>query len=151
MSYEGGGEVRAVLRRAADQERVASATVLADVDLTGGRYSLYRIDVTPGGGALPHFHRTFAETFTVISGRVELYDGTTWAEAHEGDHLWIPEGGIHAFRNPTDELAVLHMASIPGIRREAYFAELVAVATEGRALSPEEWTELYARHDQYMV
>lgn len=39
----------------------------------------------------------------------------------------------------------------PGAPREAYFEELAAIRAEGRHLSPDEWTELYARHDQYMV
>jgi hypothetical protein len=39
----------------------------------------------------------------------------------------------------------------PGAPREAYFEELAEIANAGRTLTPEEWTELYARHDQYMV
>ena len=39
----------------------------------------------------------------------------------------------------------------PGAPRERYFLELAEVAASGRVLTPEEWTDLYARHDQYMV
>jgi hypothetical protein len=39
----------------------------------------------------------------------------------------------------------------PGAPREAYFEELAQIAADGRQLSKEEWTDLYRRHDQYMM
>ena len=39
----------------------------------------------------------------------------------------------------------------PGAPRESYFRELAEIAASGRALSPEEWTEVWARNDQYAV
>jgi hypothetical protein len=39
----------------------------------------------------------------------------------------------------------------PAPPREAYFSELAEIARAGRTLDADEWTELYARHDQYMV
>lgn len=43
------------------------------------------------------------------------------------------------------------MFRVPGACREDYFAELVEIGHDGRQLSPQEWTDLFARHDQYMV
>ena len=124
--------------------------VLATGDDTGGRYSLYRIDLDArSGGAEPHFHTRFAESFTVLSGEVALYDGQAWVRAVTGDHLFVPERGVHGFRNDSDAPAAMLMMSTPGAPREDYFAELLEVA--GRELSPQEWTALYARHDQVMV
>ena len=141
-----------VLLRAAEGRRLLSNTVVAPPEATGGRYSLYRIDLAArAGGAKPHFHTGFAESFTVLSGEVALYDGTSWVSAVEGDHLFVPERGVHGFRNDTDAPAALLMMSTPGVRREDYFAELVEVLESGRSLSPEEWTALWARHDQVMV
>ena len=37
----------------------------------------------------------------------------------------------------------------PGTPRERYFAEVAEIDASGRTLSYDEWTELYARHDQY--
>jgi hypothetical protein len=68
-----------------------------------------------------------------------------------GDHLIVPEGGIRAFRNAGSEHASMLRMSVPGVPREGYFAAIVAVVREGRSLSAEGWTDLYARHDQYMV
>ncbi len=39
----------------------------------------------------------------------------------------------------------------PGAAREDYFEELASIRATGRTLSEEEWADLYARHDQYMV
>ena len=156
MTYVGEGEQNAVLARRAAQLRMTvgtmTARVVASGVMTGGRYSLYQLDLAPeGGGAAPHFHRTFAESFHVLSGVVRLYDGTQWTEAGPGDHLFVPEGGIHGFRNERPEPVSMLMASTPAAPREAYFAELAEIAVTGAELTPPEWTALYARHDQYMV
>jgi hypothetical protein len=39
----------------------------------------------------------------------------------------------------------------PGESRERYFEELAEIVATGRQLSDQEWTERYARHDQYMI
>jgi quercetin dioxygenase-like cupin family protein len=141
-----------VLLRAADARPLLNGTLVATSADTGGRYSLYRVDLAArSGGAAPHRHRGFAESFTVLSGQVELYDASTWVTAAEGDHLFVPELGVHGFRNVSDASAALLMMSTPGAPREDYFAELAEVRAAGRALWPDEWTALYARHDQEMV
>jgi mannose-6-phosphate isomerase-like protein (cupin superfamily) len=127
-------------------------TVVASPDQTGGRYSLYLIEMTPRGhGAAPHLHHRFTESFTVLTGTVTLYDGARWSGASAGDHLVVPERVVHGFRNDTDAPATLLMMSTPGARREDYFDDLVEIMTERRELSPEQWTALFARHDQVMV
>jgi hypothetical protein len=62
----------------------------------------------------------------------------------------VPPGGIHAFSNPEGPASMLILFA-PGAPREAYFEELAEIATSGRQLSKEEWTDLYRRHDQYMI
>jgi hypothetical protein len=62
----------------------------------------------------------------------------------------VPPGGIHAFSNPEGPASMLILFA-PGAPREAYFEELAEIATSGRPLSQEEWTDLYRRHDQYMT
>jgi mannose-6-phosphate isomerase-like protein (cupin superfamily) len=55
------------------------------------------------GGAAPHFHRTFSESFYILSGTVALYDGASWTDGTAGDFHYAPEGGIHAFRQLSDQ------------------------------------------------
>jgi len=156
MSYTGIGETNGVIVTAASVERVpirlSAVSYVAPGSLTDGRFGLFRYDMGPkAGGPGPHFHRTFSESFYVLSGTVRLYDGRAWAEGREGDLFHVPDGGIHAFRNDADAAASMLILFAPGPPREAYFNELAEISATGRTLSPEDWTELYARHDQTMV
>jgi mannose-6-phosphate isomerase-like protein (cupin superfamily) len=109
-----------------------AASYLATGAGTNGRYGLYKWDMgTDPGGAEPHFHRTMTESFYVLSGAPELYDGATWTRGGPGDFLHVPEGGVHGFRNLTGEPASLLILFVPGAPREAYFEGLVEMA-EGR-------------------
>jgi mannose-6-phosphate isomerase-like protein (cupin superfamily) len=151
-----GGEVSAVYRpghRGPDLE-IGSAvglSYLATGASTGGDFGLYRWDSGPrSGGAAPHFHRTMSESFFVISGMVELYDGKRWIEAGPGDFVYVPEGGIHGFRNESAEPASMLILFSPGAPREGYF-EAIAERVAGRPYTEDEWTELCERHDNYFV
>jgi mannose-6-phosphate isomerase-like protein (cupin superfamily) len=134
-----------------DNPSGGGAAYLAPGSLTAGDYGLFRWDMpaTPSGPA-PHFHRTMSEAFFVLEGAVRLFDGEHTVQARAGDFLYVPPGGIHAFRNESGEPASMLILFAPGAPREAYFEELAEVARSGRQLGDEEWTELYARHDQYM-
>ncbi|GAA2210256.1 cupin domain-containing protein [Nonomuraea monospora] len=125
---------------------------LATGGSTGGAYGLYRWEMGPKpGGPGAHFHRTMTESFYVLSGAIRLFNGEKWAEGKPGDFLFVPEGGVHAFRNESGEPATMLILFTPGAPRESYFEELAAIVESGRQLSPEEWTDVYLRHDQYMV
>jgi mannose-6-phosphate isomerase-like protein (cupin superfamily) len=125
---------------------------LARSTLTGGDYGLFRWEMSaePSGPAA-HFHRTMSEAFFVIEGIVRLHDGARTIDAGPGDFLFVPPGGIHGFRNESGAPASMLILFAPGAPRERYFEELAEIAWSGRRLSDEEWTELYAHHDQYMV
>jgi mannose-6-phosphate isomerase-like protein (cupin superfamily) len=145
---------RSVMRRLDDAQRLsvgASAVrFTAPGTMTDGRYGLFRWELGPRApGATPHFHKTFSEAFYVLEGTVTLGDGTTWHQAGVGDFFYVPEGGVHAFRNDADEPAAMLIIFSPGAPREGYFTELAEIRASGRTLTPEQWTELYARHDQY--
>ena len=80
---------------------------------------------------------------------MRLYDGGSWIDASAGDFLHVPEGGVHGFRNDSDAPATMLILFAPGAPRETYFRELADISSSGRVLSDEEWTDLFARHDQY--
>jgi len=103
------------------------------------------------GGPEPHFHRAMSEAFFVLEGSVRLYDGQRWRAAGPGDFLYVPPGGVHAFRNEDGPASML-MLFAPGAPREAYFEELAALTPAARsAMTARDWAALYARHDQVMV
>ncbi|MFC3688744.1 cupin domain-containing protein [Aquipuribacter hungaricus] len=155
--HHGPGTADAVLRpgaRGPDLRFPAGGAVhhLATQASTGGEYGLFRWDMAAGpGGPGPHLHRGMSEAFFVLEGSVALFDGTGWTDGVPGDFLFVPVGGVHAFRNVSGAPASMLMLFAPGAPRETYFAELAAVAADGRTLAEEEWTALYARHDQEMV
>ncbi len=151
------GESSAVLRSGAEPPdlRIRADTAVHHLAIgaaTDGAFGLYRWEMLgPPTGPAAHFHRTFSESFYVLSGTVGLFDGTRWTDAAPGDFLYVPPGGVHAFRNESGAPASMLLLFAPGAPREEYFAELAEIAASGRQLSEPEWTELYARHDQYMV
>ncbi len=150
------GEVSAILRSAAEQPDLiypAGTRVhyLASGKITRGLFGLYRWEIAAtSGGPGPHFHRTFTESFYVLSGRLGLYDGRRWVDAGPGDFLHVPEGGLHGFRNESDEPAALLIHFAPGAPREAYFEGNARYAREGRE-SEAEMDEFYRQHDVYWV
>jgi mannose-6-phosphate isomerase-like protein (cupin superfamily) len=157
MTYPGdGGEVSATFRPTVNVPPLvrpsSSVRFVAPGSVTRGQFGLFEWNMEPmAGGPDPHFHKTFSESFYVMSGTVRLYDGSGWVDATASDFIYVPMGGIHAFKNDSDASAAMLIVFAPGAPREKYFEETALIAESGRTLTTEEWTELYARHDQYMV
>jgi quercetin dioxygenase-like cupin family protein len=155
---ESAGEVSAAFRghdAGPDLEMGPGGTrtsYLATGELTGGQFGLYRWDMpAAGGGPSPHFHRTISESFFITKGTVSLYNGEQLWSAVAGDFLYVPQGGIHAFRNGSGAPASMLILFTPGAPREAYFEALAQVRADGRTMSPEEEADLLRRHDQFPV
>lgn len=153
--HAGPGRAAATFRPAATPPelvfgRSGAASYLATQQSTGGEYGLFRWDMGQSpGGPDAHFHRTMSEAFYVLHGVVLLYDGRAWLQASPGDFLYVPPGGVHAFRNP-DGAASMLMLFAPGAPRQDYFQELAALDDAARAaMTAQDWTAVYARHDQY--
>jgi quercetin dioxygenase-like cupin family protein len=150
------GEVSAELHaRDAVETLTFSATgthvrFVAPGTATRGQYGLFEWNMRPRTpGADPHFHKTFSEAFFVTSGTVEFFNGQDWVRTGAGDFLYVPMGGVHGFRAPTDEPSSMLILFAPGAPRENYFRELAAIRESGRALTDQEWAEFLAEHDQY--
>lgn len=119
---------------------------------TRGQFGLFRRDMTPhSGGPDAHYHRTFSESFYVLSGTVRVFDGQAWGVATAGDFLYVPKGGVHAFKADSDEPSSMLILFAPGKARERFFTEMAELQASGRKLSSRQLADLYARHDQYMV
>jgi mannose-6-phosphate isomerase-like protein (cupin superfamily) len=124
---------------------------LATGTSTGGLFGLYRWDFSDARtGPDPHFHRTMAESFFVLSGRLRIHDGRGWRDAGPGDFLHVPPGGIHGFRNESGEPASMLLHFAPGAPREGYFEGLLRMA-EGDKPTPEQYAEFMERHDNIWV
>jgi mannose-6-phosphate isomerase-like protein (cupin superfamily) len=150
------GEVSATLRRSdrAAELRTSSGFChyLATESGTDGRFGLYRWEMGPEpSGPGPHFHRTMSESFYVLTGSVRIYDGTAWNDTGPGDFVFVPEGGIHGFRNESGAEASMLILFAPGAPREAYFEGLAEIARMSEKPSDAEMDEFFARHDNIWV
>ena len=150
------GEVSATLRRSDHEPELTypsgnTVHYLATAASTNGEFGLYRWEMgrEPSGPG-PHFHKTISESFFVLSGTVRLYDGQRWIDGRPGDFLFVPEGGIHAFRNESGEPASMLLMFAPGAPREGYFEGLAEMAT-GKELNADELAEFYLRHDNHWL
>ena len=146
------GEVSAWIRKADEPPELDTgsgfAAYLATGEATRGQFGLTRWDMGPEpSGPAPHFHRTMSESFFVLSGRVRIFDGNEWVDTSPGDFCFVPEGGIHGFRNESGEPASMLILFAPGAPREQYFEGLVEMFQPGREVSAEEFKEFCERHD----
>lgn len=122
---------------------------LATGESTGGEFGLYRWEMAAAqSGPDPHFHRTISESFYVLSGTIRLYDGRAWLDGRAGDYLFVPEGGLHAFKNESGEPASMLILFAPGAPREDYFETLARVG-QGLTMTEDERAAFMIRHDTY--
>jgi hypothetical protein len=61
--------------------------------------------------------------------------------------VYVPQGGLHGFRNDTDEPASMLLLFTPGAAREPYFE---GIATLGE-MTEEERAAFFIEHDNYWV
>ncbi|MFD7501538.1 cupin domain-containing protein [Streptomyces sp. NPDC059850] len=147
------GEVTALHRPAPqhpDTDFVGASGIsyVATPETTGGEYGLYKVDMGPKTmGAKEHFHRTISESFYVMSGEVEFYNGERWITGGEGDFLYVPAGGLHAFQNDSEEPLSMLMIFSPGAPREEYFEKAAEYVERNR----EELKAFQVRHDTYFT
>jgi mannose-6-phosphate isomerase-like protein (cupin superfamily) len=151
------GEVSATFRPASAPpdlvypESGTAVDYLATGEATQGLFGLYRWTMTAArSGPGPHFHRTLAESFYVLTGSIRVWDGTAWRDAGPGDFVHVPPGGIHGFRNESGAPASMLIHFAPGAPREGYFEGLArpvgAVQPDAEALA-----RFYAEHDNTWV
>jgi mannose-6-phosphate isomerase-like protein (cupin superfamily) len=115
---------------------------------TGGEFGLYRVDMPPKApGPDLHFHRGISESFFVLSGSLALHNGKQWLDTAPGDFLYVPVGGLHAFRNTSDEPASMLLLFAPGAPREGYFEGLSEVGS----MTEEQRREFFLLHDNHWV
>jgi len=93
-----------------------AAIFLETAEESGGRHSLFEIELAPGGGNAPHCHLTYAERFIAIDGELTVrVDGLEHA-LKPGDEAVAAPGLLHCFSNDTDEQVRFHVELTPGHR-----------------------------------
>ena len=113
---------------------------------TGGLFGIYRWECGPGvTGPDPHFHRSIAESFYILTGSMRIYDGRKWLDTVPGDWVHVPAGGVHGFKNESGEPASMLLHFSPGAPREGYFEGLTRIA----GMTPDERDAFYLEHDNF--
>jgi mannose-6-phosphate isomerase-like protein (cupin superfamily) len=124
---------------------------LATRTSTNGQFGLYRWTMAAEpSGPEPHFHRSISESFYVLSGTIRMYDGREWVDGQPGDFLFVPEGGVHAFRNESGSPASMLILFAPGADREDYFETLDRVG-RGLVMDDEQRAAFFVRHDTFWL
>jgi quercetin dioxygenase-like cupin family protein len=148
-----GGEVSAAFRAADTEPDLSSGTgnrthYLATGAGTGGEFGLYKVELGPGApGPSTHFHRSISESFYVLSGELQLFDGEGWVTGREGDFLYVPVGGLHAFKNASDDPVSMLLLFSPGAPREEYFERIAEMTQRGG----QELEDFLVKHDSFFV
>jgi mannose-6-phosphate isomerase-like protein (cupin superfamily) len=151
--YTGDGERSATFRPAGTPRELeygngSGARYLATGASTGGQFGLYRWEMgARSQGPAPHLHRAISESFYVLDGVVQIFDGERWQDGHPGDFAYVPAGGVHAFRNESGAPAAMLLHFAPGAPREAYFETLPRLLD----MSEEEREAFFVHHDTYWL
>jgi quercetin dioxygenase-like cupin family protein len=90
------------------------ATFLKTSEETGGEYTLIEVQVAPGGGNAPHYHKTYGERFEVLEGALEVLVGEETLTLRPGRAAVAKKNTLHRFRNPTDEPTTFLVELRPG-------------------------------------
>lgn len=104
MTYLGeGGETTAVVIHLQDQlSRPGVGRAVAVGAQTHGDFGLFRGELAAGTEIAAHFHRAFSESFYILSGEIELWNGAVWSAASSGELVHVPRGGVHGFASPRE-------------------------------------------------
>ena len=79
---------------------------------------------TPAGvpGPPPHYHRDCAECFYVTAGRLGVMRDGEWLSLGVGEHVEVPRGIVHTFRNDGDD-EVRTLTAFEPVGFEAFFTQ----------------------------
>ena len=108
--------------------------------------SFVELEVRPGGGVTPHFHKRHSDSFYVLEGEVELHVGDEVESGAPGTFVLAPPHVVHWFRNVTESPARMLNLHTPGGFAE-YLRERASLSAQG--LEPD--AAFFERHDIFDV
>lgn len=112
------------------------ATFLKTSEESGGERTLMEIEVAPGGGTEPHYHKTYDEHFEVVAGALEVLVGEETRTLRPGEKAVAGKNTLHRFRNPTDGTTTFLVELRPGHGEfEKAVRVVYGLASDGRVFS----------------
>lgn len=122
---------------------------------SGGELLAFELALREGGSVpIPHVHPIQTERFEVLEGHVRFRIGLRHRLAAPGDVVVVEPGVVHGFANVGAGEARMRVEVRPALQMEQMFAEVIAMAEEGRMnrrglpRSPLELAALARRYDQ---
>jgi quercetin dioxygenase-like cupin family protein len=104
------------------------------------------LEIRPGGGVDPHFHKQHSDSFFVLDGELEIHLGDEAVRAVPGTFALAPPGVVHFFRNVgTAPTRALNLHTPGG------FAEYRLAVAELRSRGVEPDRAFFERHDIFDV
>ncbi|MEB3233204.1 MAG: cupin domain-containing protein, partial [Leptolyngbyaceae bacterium] len=100
-----------------------------------GQYAKIRFDLPPGAKGSPlHYHTKMAETFTVLSGCLEMEVGQKGnrRRLQAGESLQVPAGMHHSFCNSSGEWVTFTTENRPAAGFEQFLRGLYGLAIDGK-------------------
>jgi quercetin dioxygenase-like cupin family protein len=89
-------------------------SIKASRESTNGSLGVVQATVPPGGGPVAHAHTKTDEAFYVLSGELEILDGSRKFMARTGDFIFVPRGIRHRFKNTGEHATSLLFMFTPG-------------------------------------
>ena len=108
-------------------------TVIRSSMETGAAFSLFELEVSPGGGNTQHVHSAFEETFTSVKGLLGVAIRDEKILLQPGESITIPKFTPHYFFNNTEEMVTCQIRFTPGHEGfEKGLAILYGLAADGK-------------------
>lgn len=106
----------------------------ATASSTGGKYCEFDLHLGPGAKlAAAHRHPGQIETFSLLSGSLEMKVDGQRRTVTAGEDVVIARGSAHAWGNTSDEPADVLVRLTPSLLADQYFEAFCRIATDGRA------------------
>jgi quercetin dioxygenase-like cupin family protein len=90
------------------------ATFLETSEETGGEHTIIEVELAPGGGNSPHYHKTYDEHLEVLEGALKVLVDKETRALRPGQKAVAPTNTLHNFRNPTKEPTMFLVELRPG-------------------------------------
>ena len=100
-----------------------------------GAYAKIRFDLPPGAKGSPlHYHTYMSETFTVVQGCLQMEVGRkgNYRILRAGEHLHIPVGVQHSFRNTSSEWVTFTSENYPAGQFEQFIRGMFGLGIDGK-------------------
>ena len=101
---------------------------------TGGEFCEFDLHLGPGAKlAAPHRHPGQLETFSLLTGTLEMKVAGQRRTVHAGEEVAVPMDTPHAWGNTSDDPAHVLVRLTPSLMADEYFEAFCRIASDGKA------------------